>query len=273
LRIVVSVNGAIAAHSGPVSSAKGGTGRGTLPGIYEEYEYISPELFSERIVDDFIDYVNPDKPSPYEIAHQFGTGKFYSYPKTGQVGSFSPENRAGFLALEASSVSDAIVLKRGLSHRNILSDSVGVGNSVHAFHFHLPVLSTSGQGYYFSLGLTSNQSSPDVPVDSGGVMISYTDTENSGKFVLYFGVSGTVSTSYTTVAATTGWHVLLITSSGNEASVYVDGVNVKNLTSAELYGEGNSEVFCPFMALSKITGSAARLAIVDLYTSIQSVVR
>ena len=186
LRVTVSVNGAIASHTGPLSAAKGGTDTGTLEGLYLNYSFISPEIFSERIVDDFLEYMDSSVPYPYQLSYQSASGTCYSYPKPGQVSSFNPENRAGFLALEVSTSSDTIVLKRGSAHRNILSDTAAVCGATHVFDFMLPVLSNGTDHYEFRIGLSANGSNPDVVGDYGGVVISYRHDINAGDFRVYY---------------------------------------------------------------------------------------
>lgn len=273
LRLEVSVNGANVKTTGPLGLFQGGTGYNNIAEVFLAREFNSPEIYAEEIRDDFIEAINSITPSPYLVLVKSGAARFYSYPETGLVSSFNPENRAGFLALEVSAELDQIVLKRGSGHRNLLINEPS-RSATHAFHFYIGTLSDGTNRYRLRLGLSANSSTPELIGDGGGIVLTYVDNENSGRFSITYGKDGsTISTGAVGGAVTIGWHTLTIAGYGDASDIYIDGILGASLTSADLYGTGDSNVFSPCFSLEKTLGFSGILVILDGYFSNQPVTR
>ena len=268
LNLQISVNGANFNSSTAHIKGSHGTSVKTPKEMFSSFRLNSPEVQAEEIRDDFISPINKAVPYPYSAIALSGLADFYSYPKPGAVSSFSPENRAGFLALEVKNAADAVSLQRGDANRNILFGDETLYLS-RQFSFLLPALSTAGESFVFSIGYMSNDGTPETVYDAGGIGLTYTDGVNSGRFRVYYGTSGTVAffNSAVAVAANT-WYTLELRVYDTVVDVYLDGVLLTGISDADLVASGgNGDVFSPVFSIRKGVGSAVRLAIIDFFTA------
>lgn len=270
LYITVSVNGATKKKTGPLGFTENGTGYKTPDEVFLSLEFDSPKEYAAEVIDDFIGKIDEEFPSPYKVVSKVGTARFYSYPEVGQLSSFNPEGRAGFLALKVSATSDIVSLQRGSAYRNLLTGTSDLKATSHTFYFYIPALSTSGERYRFKIGLSANGGTEVGTF--GGITLSYADNENSGAFAINYGFGGSVTT-VSGDAVVAGWHSLALTASEASVDVYVDGVLKSTILSAGIYGTTDNNVFSPCFSLEKLTGSSQRLIILDSYSSLQKVVR
>lgn len=110
----------------------------------------------------------------------------------------------------------------------------------------------SSASYTFQCGLVG---------PSGNVRVAYTDTLNSGRFVLQHGVNGTITTVTTTLAVTTNtWYKIRLFVASSNIQLQINGGNYAVAAKTNYQGVSQTNLMTPMV---RMTGSGYQAILVD----------
>ena len=140
---------------------------------------------------------------------------------------------------------------------------IGAGAIYTDFYVQLGTLSNGTDGYTAYIGF--NISIGISAVNS--VYFSYTDSTNSGNWVLNSVAASTATTSNTSTAADTNWHryTIIANAGGTSLNFYVDGVSVGSAITTHIPTVG----MAPFIQILKNKGTTGPTIYVDYIKHIQ----
>jgi hypothetical protein len=137
--------------------------------------------------------------------------------------------------------------------RGVTSILLGGGEVYVEWRAKIPTLGSGSERFNITIGLTDQVTTP-----FDGAVFDYADNVNSGNWVLRTTSNGSSTTSNTSTAADTGWHVygVLVNSAANRVDFFIDGSNVGNITGTIPTGASrNTAVGC---SITKSIGTTQR---------------
>lgn len=172
-----------------------------------------------------------------------GGGAAFVAGETGETGIYS-------LNTSTSSTGSRLIT------RGITSVLLGGGEVYVEWRAKIPTLGSGSERFNVTIGLTDQVTTP-----FDGAVFDYADNVNSGNWVLRTTSNGSSSTSNTSTAADTGWHVygILVNAGATQVDFYIDDTNVGNITGTIPTGAARNTA--AGASITKSVGSTQR----DLY--------
>lgn len=166
----------------------------------------------------------------------------------------------GILAFYTS-FNAGIFLSQNQTNNNVII--LGGGAIVLNWVFKIENISVVTDRYNLRLGLGDTSGSDQV----NGCYFEYTDTENSGNWVLKTASASAITTTNTSTSVTSGWHNAQITINAAASSVNftMDGVSLGNITT-----NIPTTAIDPFLDFSSPTGIGQYAVYLDLFYLTQS---
>ena len=147
----------------------------------------------------------------------------------------------------------------------------GVGAYTFKGNLQIPVLSTSVQRFYAGLGVADRgiYSVSASPASRFWHAFRYKDDVNSGNWVCESNNNGTVTTTNTSVAATTdnAAFEIRVNAANDSVTFYIDGVLVATHTTNLV---PSSQFVTPFCGIGKTVGTTARTVISDYLYAVEA---
>ncbi len=179
------------------------------------------------------------------------TSDFIGYGNWNSSGNTLISSIAGHVGILETSAADPInFLYLDADFGNMVWP-VLLGSGVFTANFiiKLNTLSSAPNQYQAYFGLTDTILISDPQDPTNGIWFYYTDTANSGKWVVKTSSGGVITSVNTTVDATTGWVNLgfTVNAAANAVNFTIDGVAVGSTISTNI----PSVAMCAFMAWLK----------------------
>lgn len=137
---------------------------------------------------------------------------------------------------------------------------LGGGSLSFTFLINIPILSTGTQRFLLELGMSETSTAAIV----NGIYFSYTDSVNSGNWVLNTTAASVSTTANSSTAVTTNWTKVRIdvNAAGTSVAFFINDVQV---TGSPLTTNIPTASIGPFLKVTKSIGTTARLVHVDYY--------
>lgn len=136
----------------------------------------------------------------------------------------------------------------------------------YTWRIRIPTLSNGTQTFtlYVGFGNTLAVTATNIV---NGVYFTYTNSVNSGNWVLNTSNNSSRSTSNTAVAATTGYVKLriVVAADGGSAEFFIDGTSVGTITSATTIPITTARQCGPILKMEKSAGATGSLVYADLF--------
>lgn len=215
-----------------------------------------PDNQLSLIFDDFSLWVNNWSSGahayPYTVVDITGAARFTQdstdYLYTSNVDLY---DRAGMLLLAVTATSENIILSRGPGALHCTGGTMTFRTSVL-----IPTLSAPGDEFKLFVGLRGAGSSIANIFSHAGLGFTYTDSENSGRWVARYGANGSVTTSNLAPSVTADtWYDLEIETNATNLIFRVNGATLLTVAVSGAPSSGLLNLVSPAVQLTKIDGT------------------
>jgi hypothetical protein len=223
--------------------------------VFGGVEWIHPR--THLIV--FEDFVGSEASANYGL---YGWERFQSGAGTSFGHTSSEAGRPGIVTIETGSTSTGYFNLTWRLNTQIL---LGGGRMYVEWIIKIPTLSNGTDTFTVQVGLHDNQGAGVVD----GAYFEYSHGVNSGNWQVKTTSNATSTTTNTSTAADTSWHVFAVDINAAASSVtfYIDGSSVGTNTTNIPTGTGRETV--PSCMITKSLGSASLKVYADVFTMVQ----